>query len=67
MKVLSHEDDVLKDGYGAELAAIKREYYRICVGLGGRPDEGGRTGVAGELPGEQACQRAHRGDGACSA
>jgi AcrR family transcriptional regulator len=33
MKVLSHEDDVLKDGHGAELAAIKREYYRICVGL----------------------------------
>jgi len=33
MKVLSHEDDVLKNGYGAELAAIKREYYRICVGL----------------------------------
>jgi AcrR family transcriptional regulator len=33
MKVLSHEDDVLKDGYGAELAGIKREYYRICVGL----------------------------------
>ena len=33
MKVLSHEDDVLKDGYGTELAAIKREYYRICVGL----------------------------------
>ena len=33
MKVLSHEDDVLKDGYGVELAAIKREYYRICVGL----------------------------------
>jgi AcrR family transcriptional regulator len=33
MKVLSHEDDVLKDGYGAELAAVKREYYRICVGL----------------------------------
>ncbi len=30
MKVLSHEDDVLKNGYGAELAAIKREYYRIC-------------------------------------
>ncbi len=29
MKVLSHEDDVLKDGHGAELAAIKREYYRI--------------------------------------
>ncbi len=33
MKVLSHEDDVLKNGYGAELLAIKREYYRICVGL----------------------------------
>jgi TetR/AcrR family transcriptional regulator, cholesterol catabolism regulator len=33
MKVLSHEDDVLKNGYGAELAAIKREYYRICMGL----------------------------------
>ncbi len=33
MKVLSHEDDVLKNGYGAELADIKREYYRICVGL----------------------------------
>jgi len=23
----------LKDGFGAEIAAIKREYYRICVGL----------------------------------
>lgn len=33
MKVLSHEDDVLKNGYGDELAAIKREYYRICVAL----------------------------------
>jgi AcrR family transcriptional regulator len=33
MKVLSHEDDVLKNGYGNEIAAIKREYYRICVGL----------------------------------
>ncbi len=33
MKVLSHEDDVLKNGYRAELAAIKRSYYRICVGL----------------------------------
>ena len=33
MKVLSHEDDVLKEGHGAELAAIKREYYRICVEL----------------------------------
>ena len=33
MKVLSHEDDMLKDGHGAELAAIKREYYKICVEL----------------------------------
>src|SRR5271166_1336739 len=33
MKVLSHEDDALKNGFGAEIAAIKREYYRICVGL----------------------------------
>jgi|SRR5580700_250519 AcrR family transcriptional regulator len=33
MKVLAHEDDVQKDSHGAELAAIKREYYRICVGL----------------------------------
>jgi AcrR family transcriptional regulator len=33
MKVLSHEDDVLKNGYGTELAATKREYYHLCVGL----------------------------------
>ena len=33
MKVLAHEDDVLKNGYGVELSAIKHEYYRICVGL----------------------------------
>ncbi len=33
MKVLSHEDEVLKNGFGADVAAIKREYYRICVGL----------------------------------
>ena len=33
MKVLSHEDDVLKNGFGAEIAAIKREYYRICLEL----------------------------------
>ncbi len=56
MKVLSHEDDVLKNGYGAELTAIKREYYRICVGLVGDlaraeglkklgPDAGARGGV----------------------
>jgi AcrR family transcriptional regulator len=33
MKVLSHEDDVLENGFGAEIASIKREYYRICVDL----------------------------------
>jgi AcrR family transcriptional regulator len=33
MKVLSHEADVLKNGFGAEIAAIKRDYYRICVDL----------------------------------
>ena len=33
MKVLSHEDDALTNGFGAEVAAIKRAYYRICVGL----------------------------------
>jgi AcrR family transcriptional regulator len=33
MKVLSHEADALKNGFAAEIAAIKREYYRICVGL----------------------------------
>jgi AcrR family transcriptional regulator len=33
MKVLSHEDDALKNGFGAEIATIKREYYRTCLGL----------------------------------
>src|SRR5947209_2302105 len=33
MKVLTHEDETLKNGRGAEIAAIKREYYRICLGL----------------------------------
>ena len=33
MKVLSHEDEALTNGFGAEVAAIKREYYRICVGM----------------------------------
>jgi AcrR family transcriptional regulator len=30
MKVLSHEDDVLKGDYGREIAQIKREYYHLC-------------------------------------
>jgi TetR/AcrR family transcriptional regulator, cholesterol catabolism regulator len=33
MKVLSHEDEVLKNAYGEEIASIKREYYRICRDL----------------------------------
>jgi AcrR family transcriptional regulator len=33
MKVLSHEDDALQNSFGAEIAAIKREYYRICIAL----------------------------------
>lgn len=33
MKVLSHEDEALKNGLGSEIRAIKRTYYRICVGL----------------------------------
>jgi len=33
MKVLSHEDDALQNGFGSEVAAIKRDYYRICLGL----------------------------------
>jgi AcrR family transcriptional regulator len=33
LKVLSHEDEALKNEYGAELSALKRQYYRLCVGL----------------------------------
>jgi len=33
MKVLSHEADALKNGFASEVAAIKRQYYRICIGL----------------------------------
>jgi len=33
MKVLSHEADALKNTFASEVAVIKREYYRICVGL----------------------------------
>jgi TetR/AcrR family transcriptional regulator, cholesterol catabolism regulator len=54
MKVLSHEDDALKNSYGTELVAIKREYYRICLSLveelakseGLKPD-GGNTVLLG--------------------
>ena len=33
MKVLSHEDEVLKNSYGTEVRAIKRAYYRVGRGL----------------------------------
>jgi len=33
MKVLSHEAEVLQNNFASEVAALKREYYRICVGL----------------------------------
>jgi TetR/AcrR family transcriptional regulator, cholesterol catabolism regulator len=33
MKVLTHEDETLKNGRGAEVRAIKRAYYRICFDL----------------------------------
>lgn len=33
MKVLSHEAEALKNEFASEVAAVKREYYRICVGL----------------------------------
>src|SRR5215472_499128 len=33
MKVLVHEDETLKNQHGAEVRAIKREYYRICLDL----------------------------------
>jgi AcrR family transcriptional regulator len=33
MAVLSHEDDTLQNEFGAEVAALKREYYRICMAL----------------------------------
>jgi AcrR family transcriptional regulator len=33
MKVLSHEAGALKNGFASDVAAIKREYYRIGIGL----------------------------------
>ena len=33
LKVLAHEDEALKNGFASELTAIKRQYYRICLGL----------------------------------
>ncbi len=33
MKVLTHEDETLKNGRGTEIRSIKREYYKICLDL----------------------------------
>ena len=33
LRVLSHEDEALKNGLSSEIAGIKREYYRICLEL----------------------------------
>jgi AcrR family transcriptional regulator len=33
LKVLSHEDEALKNGMSSEITAIKHEYYRICLRL----------------------------------
>ncbi|HWX55699.1 MAG TPA: TetR/AcrR family transcriptional regulator [Verrucomicrobiae bacterium] len=33
MKVLTHEDETLKNVRGAQIRAIKRQYYRICLDL----------------------------------
>ena len=33
MKVLSHEDDVLKEELGIEISSLKRQYYRCCADL----------------------------------
>ena len=44
MKVLSHEDDVLKNGFGAEIAAIKRVLPHLH-GTAGRLQTGARIGV----------------------
>jgi AcrR family transcriptional regulator len=33
MTVLSHEDETLTNSFGAEIAALKREYYRVGVRL----------------------------------
>lgn len=33
MKVLVHEDETLKNEFGAEVRSIKRDYYRLCLEL----------------------------------
>jgi AcrR family transcriptional regulator len=33
MRVLSHEDDALKEEFGADIARLKRQYYHCCADL----------------------------------
>ena len=33
MKVLTHEDETLRNSRGSEIRTIKREYYKICLDL----------------------------------
>lgn len=33
MRVLSHEDDALKEEFGADIASLKRQYYHCCADL----------------------------------
>jgi AcrR family transcriptional regulator len=33
MKVLAHDAEVLRNGYGREISALKRDYYRRCLGV----------------------------------
>jgi TetR/AcrR family transcriptional regulator, cholesterol catabolism regulator len=49
MKVLTHEDETLKNGRGAEIASIKREYYRICLDLLEELRRSGRLEFSGRL------------------
>lgn len=49
MKVLSHEDEVLTGAYREAIAALKHEYYELCLGLvkalGASGDVAPRTAV----------------------
>ncbi len=55
MKVLSHEEDVLKGQHGEEVRATKRAYYRMCVDLVAAAMRAGKRGASVESsrPGQQ--------------
>jgi TetR/AcrR family transcriptional regulator, cholesterol catabolism regulator len=44
MKVLSHEDEALVGGYAKEVAAIKRRYYQMALGIFEDLRKAGRAG-----------------------